>query len=150
MKYICLSSFFFFFISLKCYAQAPVVDAIKKSLEIDKKNYPVDFTYTFSIGVATNKKGGIDTIIHSKNEAFSSSLLNFETFSNNLKKHKHEFEDYKNEFIFILIRLQRGGDKNNMTNTFESTQNWMRLIRNIQELQADRKLVFLDPILIYL
>lgn len=150
MKLIYLSFVFFFFISLKCYSQTPIVDAIKKSLEIDKKSYPSDFAYTFSVGVATNKEGGIDTVIHSKNEAFSSSLLNFETFSSNLKKHQHKFAGYKNEFIFILIRLQHGGDNKNITNTFESTQNWMKLIRNIQELQADRKLVFLDPILIYL
>lgn len=150
MKFICLSFAFLFFISLKCYSQTPVANAIKKSLEIDKKNYPIDFAYAFSVGVAINKEGAIDTIIHSKNEAFSSSLLNFETFSSNLKKYQHQFSDYKNEFIFILIRLQRGGDKKNITNTFESVQNWMKLIRNIQEIQGDKKLVFLDPILIYL
>jgi|GEM_PF-5150479 len=150
MKFICLSFVLFFFISLKCYAQTPIVDAIKKSLEIDKKSYPTDFAYTFSVGVATNKEGGIDTIIHSKNEAFSSSLLNFETFSSNLKKHQHKFAGYKNEFIFILIRLQRGGDNKNITNTVEETKNWMQLIWDIEEMNADRKLVFLDPILIYL
>ena len=150
MKFIYLSFVFFFFISLKCYSQTPIVDAIKKSLEIDKKSYPGDFVYTFSVGIAINKKSKIDTIIRSKSEAFSSSLLNFETFSSNLKKYQHKFSGYKNEFIFILIRLQSGGDNKNIANSVESNRNWMQLIRDIQEIQGERNLVFLDPILIYL
>ncbi len=132
-------------------AQTLTLNAIKQAVVVDKKKYVSPEykgkSYVFSLGIAVNSKGLIDTIVHSESPLFSTNLIDMKKVALQLKSDKNTFTDHKNKFLFILVHLKRGDDIK-IKSPMSLDKDWVNLITNNETVRKGRKITFLDPILI--
>lgn len=156
MKYLKAYLIFLIIISTTITSAAQdneIYNSLFKLIKLDNELFYSDKYFekgfVFSVHMAVNRKGVIDSVTfsHFRNDDLS-KLVDFDKIKTGLMQNKKDFRKYKKEVLILIVVIIRGDyGMTILNNGNQIKENWMNIISSTRSF-PNRKQIFLGPMLI--